>query len=45
MFDTRMAFLKEFSKKVDFETESADDKKSMQNYPVGKELTGQPVQL
>ena len=31
-----MAFLKEFFEKVDFEKKSADDKKSMQNYPEGK---------
>ena len=33
-----MLFLKEFFETVDFEKKSADDKKNMQNYPVGKEL-------
>ena len=32
-----LVFLKEFFEKVDFEKKSADDKKNMQNYPVGKE--------
>ena len=36
--DTMMVYLKEFFKKNDFEKKSADDKKNMQNYPVGKEL-------
>ena len=31
-------FLIEFLEKVDFVQKSADDKKSMQNYPEGKEL-------
>ena len=33
-----MVFLKEFFEKVDFEKKSAEDEKSMKNYPVGKEL-------
>ena len=33
-----MVFLKEFFEKFDFEIKTADDKESMQNYPVGKEL-------
>ena len=36
-FDSQMVFLKEFFKNVDFE-KSADDKKSMKNFPGGKQL-------
>ena len=39
LFDTLMVFLKEFFKKVDVEKKSADDNKSMKNYPVCKELS------
>ena len=35
---TLMVFLKELFYKVDFEKKSADDNKSMKNYPVGKML-------
>ena len=38
MFDTPMVFLKIFLQKVDFEKKSADDNKSMKNYPACKEL-------
>ena len=34
-----MVFLKDFSKKVDYEKKAADFKKSMKNLPGGKELT------
>ena len=37
MFDTLMVYLKEFFEKVDLEKISKQQK-SMQNYPVGKEL-------
>ena len=36
LFDTPMVFLKEFFQKVDFEKKSADHKKSMKNFPVGR---------
>ena len=39
LFDTLMVFLEEFFEKADFEKKLANGKKSMQNYPVGKELT------
>ena len=38
LVDTIMVFLKEFFEKVDFEKNSTDDKKNMQNYPAGKVL-------
>ena len=35
---TLMVFLKEFFEKLNFEKQSADDKTSMKNYPVCKDL-------
>ena len=42
LFDTVVALLKEFFEKVDFE-KTADDKKSMQNYPSCKALRSSGV--
>ena len=38
LFDTLLVFLKEFFEKVDFEKKTADNNKSMKNYPGCKEL-------
>ena len=38
LFDTLIMLLKEFFEKIDFEKKTADDNKSMKNYPACKEL-------
>ena len=38
MFDTLIIFLKDFLEKGDFEKDQQMTKKSMQNYPVYKEI-------
>ena len=38
LFDTLIVFLNEFFENVNFQKKSADDNKSMKNYPVCKEL-------